>query len=125
MDLNSIFQLMVAASLERDKSIRVTDQISCNELLRLAGAGLVEISIHGEQTHPEVTVKRLTARGLRVLRAFATPLPGLPPVLKAAALHLPKIGRVSGRAKPADLRSIGSQRRPPATPEIGLNYQPL
>ena len=102
MDINSVFQLMVAASLERGKTLRVTDRISCDELLRLAGTGLVEILIHGEQAHPALTVKRLTPRGLQVLRAFATPLPGVRSALKVGTIRSRQMGKISGRAEAED-----------------------
>jgi hypothetical protein len=74
MDIFTIFQLLVAASVERGRTLRVTHQPDCDEFLRMGASGLVDIYLHLEGPEHEVTVRRLTARGRRVLRAFASPL---------------------------------------------------
>jgi hypothetical protein len=100
MNLNSVFQLMVAAGLEQGESLRVTDQIGCDELLRMAGAGLVEISIDGDQAHPPVTLERLTERGSQVLRASAAPLPCAPSMLKKGTIASLNFGRFPVEPRP-------------------------
>ncbi len=94
MDINTMFQLMVAASLEGCRPLHVTDRVSCDQLMRMAAAGLVDVTIHGELPNRTVTVRRLTARGGRLLRAYASPKRTRP----AGAVRRKKLRKVSRRA---------------------------
>jgi hypothetical protein len=75
MNLVYAHQLLVAAGQQRDRSFQVIGSSGCEEVQRMAAAGLVEISIQGNRTEPAVSIERLTDFGRTFLRAFAAPLP--------------------------------------------------
>jgi len=86
--------------------------MNLNSIFQLVGAGLVNVSIHAEQPHPDITFNRSTACGRRLMQGFATAQRELSSALTLRAFHLPKIGKVFGRGKTAGLRQSLQRRRP-------------
>ena len=75
MNLIYAHQLLVAAGQQGDRSFQVISRRGCEEVQRMAAAGLVEISIQGDRIEPAISIERLTDFGRTFLRTFAAPPP--------------------------------------------------